>query len=173
MVGCCSQLPTPVMRRMDRNRSCRSVSILFRQITDGVMAAGKKKSISAEMIPCVITWNTAFVPQFFYDFDDGWNRQQLPRIDEVRGKCLHIGRLLSSEQPDKQLNVRYADEIWAEKAFFRLDFIFVNRAQSLTLPLAKPVSCCTIHSRWGCIFDYSNNSAPLLAFHMPERSAVL
>ena len=25
----------------------------------------------------------------------------------------------------------------------------------------------------GCIFDYSNNSAPLLAFHMPERSAVI
>lgn len=31
---------------------------------------------------------------------------------------------------------------------FRLNFIFVNRVQSLTLPLAKPVSCCTIHSKW-------------------------
>lgn len=48
-----------------------------------------------------------FHPAVFCDFDDGLNRQQLPRIDEVRGKCLHIRRLLSSEQPDKHKRVVY------------------------------------------------------------------
>lgn len=85
---------------------------------------------------------------------------------------MHIGRLLSSEQPDKQLNVWYTDEIWAEKAFSS-EFYLSQQGPIFDTTLSQAGFMLHNSFEVGCIFDYSNNSAPLLAFHMPERSAAL